>query len=76
MDIVTLKLAKKYIGNSFKHNQNIPSTKWEITHSLGRKPSVTITSDEVEVFGNVIHATNNHLTIEFSEPLIGEAYLI
>jgi hypothetical protein len=60
----------------YAHDQSVASASWVITHNLGKYPSVTITDsagDEVE--GEVRYNGVNSLTVKFSAPFAGKAYL-
>lgn len=60
----------------YAHDQSIASATWNITHNLNKYPSVTITDsagDEVE--GEVRYNGVNSLTVKFSAPFAGKAYL-
>ena len=61
---------------NFVFTQSIPSATWNITHNLGKFCSVTVvdTSNEI-VIGDVTYANDNSLTITFSAPFSGKAYL-
>ena len=61
---------------NFVFTQVIPSATWNITHNLGKFCSVTVvnTSNEI-VIGNVTYVNDNSLTITFSAPFSGKAYL-
>lgn len=57
-------------------NQEVASAIWEITHSLGGKPSVTIVdSADTHVFGEVQYISNTQVTVTFSAAFSGKAYL-
>lgn len=57
-------------------NQVTSSSTWTITHNLERFPSVTIIdSAGGTVIGDVEYVSNNELTITFSAPFSGTAYL-
>ena len=61
---------------NFVFNQNIPSETWEITHNLDKFCSVEVVSDSnVVKYGNVTYTDSNRLTITFSAPFSGKAYL-
>lgn len=61
---------------AYIHNQTIASASWQITHNLGRFPSVTIVdSANSEVIGEVAYNSNNQLTVSFSAAFSGKAYL-
>lgn len=62
--------------DTYVHNQSAPSSVWDITHSMGKFPSVSIVDsagDEVE--GTVNHISNTHLTITYTAAFSGKAYL-
>lgn len=67
------------VGSSFQYfvfNQNSPATTWNITHNLGRRPSVTVVdSAGTVVIGEVTYTSDNALTIQFSAGFSGQAYL-
>ena len=61
---------------SYAHDQSAASASWSITHNLGKYPSVTVTDsagDEVE--GEVRYNGVNSVTVTFSAPFSGKAYL-
>jgi hypothetical protein len=61
---------------NFVFNQNIPSATWEIPHNLDKFCSVEVVSDSnVVKYGNVTYTDSNSLTITFSAPFSGKAYL-
>ena len=63
-------------SQSYAHTQSVASASWSITHNLNKYPSVTITdsaNDEVE--GEVRYNGLNSLTVSFSAPFSGKAYL-
>ena len=76
-DGVNVEQAMNYAsGLSHAHNQAAASSAWVITHNLNKYPSVTITdsaNDEVE--GEVRYNGLNSLTVTFSAPFSGKAYL-
>lgn len=56
--------------------QLAPITVWAIQHNLGRFPDVTvIDAHGAEVEGDVAYVDSNNLTITFSIPFAGTAYL-
>ncbi len=61
---------------NFVFTQAIPSATWNITHNLGKFCSVTVvnTSNEI-VIGDIAYVNDNSLTITFSAPFSGKAYL-
>ena len=56
--------------------QGSASATWEITHTLGGFPSVTIVdSANTHVFGEVQYNSNTQITVLFSAAFSGKAYL-
>lgn len=70
-DTFTIVQDKNYV-----HDQQVASASWVINHNLGKFASVGIVDtagDEVE--GEVRHNSNNQITITFSAPVSGKAYI-
>lgn len=60
----------------YVHTQAEAEAVWEITHNLGKLPSVVVfDSAEDEVEGKIKHLTVNQLTITFSAAFTGRAIL-
>lgn len=71
------RMVSDSLTDNYHHVQGIAASTWNINHGLGRKPSVTIFDDlGEEIYGTIIHTGLNNLSINFSQSLIGEAYLI
>lgn len=77
-------LAPFYVGdpppgsvdNFYEHVQASASDTWVVQHNLFKYPSVAVVDsagDEVE--GSVHYDSNTQLTITFSAPFSGKAYL-
>ena len=61
----------EYTGNS-----STASATWNITHNLSKNPAVTVkNASGEEVKGQVVHNNINSLTITFSGPETGVAFL-
>ena len=60
----------------YEYDQSIAAATWNINHSLGKFPSVSIvdTSGDL-VRGQINYINNNSLTITFSAAFAGKAYL-
>ena len=57
-------------------DQSAASNTWTITHTLDKKPSVTVVdSADNKVYGKVDYIDNNTLTITFNAVFSGKAYL-
>jgi hypothetical protein len=60
----------------YVHSQGIASSEWVITHSLGGYPSVTIVdTSKTHVYGEVQYDSTTQITLSFSAPFSGYAYL-
>lgn len=60
----------------FIHTQAIASDTWEITHSLGGRPSIMVVdSAGTVVIGEIRYNSNTSITILFTAPFSGFAYL-
>lgn len=60
----------------YVHTQGAASSVWVINHTLGGKPSVTIVdSADTVVIGEVTYNSNSQVTVEFTAPFSGYAYL-
>jgi hypothetical protein len=62
--------------DNFAYIQSIPSTQWVVTHNLGYKPVVETKDQDGNTIDGVVNYLNNTtLSIDFSEPVSGTAYL-
>jgi hypothetical protein len=60
---------------SYVHNQTTASSTWSVTHSLIKKPAVTILDDDgYEIEADVQHISDNSVIITFSEAITGTAH--
>ncbi len=60
---------------SYVHNQTTASAVWNVTHSLIKKPAVTIIDDDgFEIEADIEHLSDNSVTITFSEAITGTAH--
>jgi hypothetical protein len=63
-------------GGSFVFTQGTPSATWTIAHALGKFPSVFVLDSALDsVEGVVAFVDTNSLTVTFSAPFAGTAYL-
>jgi hypothetical protein len=61
---------------TYEHDQPIPAAVWDITHSLGGHPSVTVVdSADTQCFGRVVYVSDMAVQVIFSAPFAGKAYL-
>jgi hypothetical protein len=64
------------VGGNYTHTQSTASSTWTITHNLGFSPAVSVVdSGGNHVIGDVNYVSVNVLTISFSAPFGGSAYL-
>lgn len=76
IDELNLAISISGVDKNYVHNQGVASAIWNITHNLGKFPSVTVVdSSGREVVGDVQHLTINTLTINFSAGFAGKAYI-
>jgi len=56
--------------------QGVAATTWNISHTLGKFPSVTVvdSSDNV-VVGEILYNSNSSITLTFASAFSGKAYL-
>lgn len=63
-------------GPGYVHQQDAASSVWVIAHNLGRYPSVTVCdSSNRKVEGEVRYNSSNAVTVTFTVPFSGVAYL-
>lgn len=61
---------------SYTHDQVAPSAFWSVTHNLGYEPNVAVVDSAGDtVHGLVSYISVNSVTIEFTSPFGGKAYL-
>ena len=60
----------------YVHTQSVASATWNVVHELGGRPSVTVVDTAgTVVIGQVSYNSNTSITISFSAPFAGYAYL-
>lgn len=61
---------------AYAHIQDVPTTEWLITHTLPYSPSVTVIDSAGRVVeGDVTYPSGSTITVTFSAPFAGVAYL-
>lgn len=69
--IEELRTRSRYV-----HNQASASSTWSITHNMKFYPNVSIVDTGLsKVIGEVTYVSENALTVTFSHPFAGKAYL-
>lgn len=64
------------LSYGYTHNQLATASVWTITHGMGKFPSVTVVdSGGSMVVGQVEYLDSNSLTVTFTAPFGGKAYL-
>jgi len=62
--------------STYIHNQSSASLTWTILHNLDKFPSVSvIDSANTVVIGQIKYDSQNQITLTFSAPFSGKAYL-
>jgi hypothetical protein len=76
-DIINFSLPTGVIGDkTFTFVQTTPATQWNITHTLDKFPSISvIDSGNTIVVGAYTYIDDNNITLNFSAPFAGKAYL-
>lgn len=75
-NIVNFVKADDVGDKSFTFSQITPAATWNITHNLGKFPSVSVVDTaNTQVFTDVQYIDNNNLTLTFSAAFAGKAYL-
>lgn len=76
VEIQNLVYTNNDADKHYIHNQEAASNNWIVNHNLGKRPSVTVVdTGDNEVEGDVYYNSLNQLTIIFSSPFSGKAYL-
>jgi hypothetical protein len=77
ISLLTYDIAGQTGDKNFLFTQNNPLATWVVTHNLDKYPSasvVTGVNDEL-IYGNVTYQSTNKLTITFSSPVSGKAFI-
>ena len=75
-DIFNFTLASASQDKTFVFNQDVPAAVWDITHNLGKFPSVSAVDTQKTIYwGNVNYISTNRLTITFTSAFAGQAFL-
>ena len=64
-------------SRTYEYEQGVASSIWEITHNLGKNPSVNVidSANETQVPNEIIYNNLNSMTIKFLAPFKGKAFL-
>lgn len=78
VDIV--EALEEYVNSlsdkTYIHQQNVAAATWQITHNLGKYPSVTVVDSSGRLFfGDVQYVDANNLSITFHGSFSGKAIL-
>ena len=74
--LISLLGLKNAGDKTFIYTQSIASDVWEVTHNLEKYPSVSVVdSAKSAVYGNIEYINANELTITFSAPFSGQAFM-
>lgn len=65
-----------FVASHYQHEQPVASTTWVITHDLAHNPNVTVVqTDGTVLLPDVHYDSMNQITLTFSSPTSGKAYL-
>lgn len=65
-----------YSSQTYIHDQLVASSSWVISHTMQKRPSVTVvTSAGDVVYGDVNYVDDSNLTVSFAAAFSGKAYL-
>ena len=75
-DFATFTISSGVGDKNFVFTQAVASNTWVIQHNLNKFPSVTsVNVNNIEMFGEVVFADVNNLTINFTSASSGKAYI-
>jgi hypothetical protein len=74
--LTSLTVDEAVLNDRYIHSQPVASSEWVVTHALGGRPSVTVVdSAATKVYGEIVYDSDTQITIKFSAPFSGYAYL-
>lgn len=72
----SLWVNEAMLPETYTYTQGAPASTWNIAHTLNKFPSVSVVdSANNDVIGDVHYTDQSNLTITFSSPFSGKAYL-
>lgn len=79
-DTITVGLDYEYVQEqvreNYVHDQQVASASWVVPHALNKFPSVSIVNTANQIIvGEITYNTLNQLTITFTSPISGKAYI-
>ena len=75
-DFATFTISSGVGDKNFVFTQAVASNTWVIQHNLNKFPSVTsVNVNNIEMFGEVVFADVNNLTINFTSASSGKSYI-
>jgi hypothetical protein len=68
--------VKSQVRENYVHDQQVASNSWVVPHALNKYASVSIVNTANQVIvGEITYNTLNQLTITFTSPISGKAYI-
>lgn len=68
--------VKSQVKENYVHDQQVASNSWVVPHALNKYASVSIVNTANQVIvGEITYNTLNQLTITFTSPISGKAYI-
>ena len=75
-DVVNFSLPASAADKTFTFVQTVPASVWNVVHTLDKFPSISvIDSADTVVTGSYTYIDDNNITLNFSAPFAGKAYL-
>lgn len=79
-DTINVSLDYEYVQEqvreNYVHDQQVASASWVVTHALNKFPSVSIVNTANQaVVGDITYNSTSQLTITFTSPISGKAYI-
>jgi hypothetical protein len=73
---IDYEYVQEQVRENYVHDQQVASNSWVVIHELNKFPSVSIvnTANQV-VVGDITYNSLNQLTITFTSPISGKAYI-
>lgn len=79
-DTISVALDYEYVQEqvreNYVHDQQVASNSWVVPHSLNKFPSVSVVNTANQtIVGDITYNSLNQLTITFTSPISGKAYI-
>jgi hypothetical protein len=73
---IDYEYVQEQVRENYVHDQQVASNSWVVIHELNKFPSVSIVNTANQaVVGDITYNSLNQLTITFTSPISGKAYI-